>query len=817
MSGTAASAPSRAEVNSWLERIDDVTSAIHEILNEDPMERIEKQQAREAKRREDEARQKAELLVKIKRRYEPGHFNRFANDALIDALLKEADEDPRSMPKRGVVSADSSLYTRAEIITLEEAQRLNTEARKAVQKGAWAEALALYTHAIQLHVVDEALDTTLYNNRALVRHKLRQYLGTVEDATVVLKREPTNVKALLRRATALRYVHRPVEALADIAEVLKVEPNNKEAAVQRAWLQKAESELLHSNAFGDNPAQRPRAETLCAALERLQEVKNKERGDALLDCLNVLMEGELGAAVLFTVRGGVAPTLRIAIASLQQRSSSATTTQERKEEERNLLASLRVLAIVFAQCEIATQEVSVDEVKAFVSGLADRMLDRQASEDVVGEARQHAILQCFSSFCIPYPDLVATTLSGAEQPLVALWRSEAVQSKVTLYYSLELMEALLRVCGHPSITTQLLHVPLASYPSVVVAALMESLKPDAPPPLLVVSATLALRVTTIAKCDDALPSFVSSTSFTNRLRAVIEAVSYDERAPAVRTLEALYSTVYNVLLLSRPREAYVQLWSDMNPPLGTSVLSPKVAPAPTALSAKMWAILSKCFGVDKRLPPQLASAEETVWRWLATTESTLASVNSTSDCDVFWTHAEHLTTLLATAYTMGYMKASPAAAPDAVRLLLRLMAAVKPFAEDTLMHLVAAVESHGASQGPRTASVVALGNAALLYTNIVQQSPPIVLSYALSGAAAVDVLLKVLRGARASLQFVAREAVRPERAAVVATLEVWRQHTASAQRNLAIAISRTCAVAEALKDRLRELDGFTTLLAVQQA
>ncbi len=62
--------------------------------------------------------------------------------------------------------------------------------------------------------------------------KLGQFTGAVEDCTKVLKLEPENIKALLRRGTARKSLKEFVAAKEDLEAVLKAEPNNKQAKVK---------------------------------------------------------------------------------------------------------------------------------------------------------------------------------------------------------------------------------------------------------------------------------------------------------------------------------------------------------------------------------------------------------------------------------------------------------------------------------------------------------------------------------------------------------------------------------------------------------
>ena len=70
-----------------------------------------------------------------------------------------------------------------------------------------------------------------FNNRAMAYLKLDKWDSTIEDCNYVLKFESSNVKALLRRSTALFKKKKYTDAEKDIQKCLTIEPNNKKALV----------------------------------------------------------------------------------------------------------------------------------------------------------------------------------------------------------------------------------------------------------------------------------------------------------------------------------------------------------------------------------------------------------------------------------------------------------------------------------------------------------------------------------------------------------------------------------------------------------
>lgn len=62
--------------------------------------------------------------------------------------------------------------------------------------------------------------------------KLEKWDSAIEDCNYVLKFEPSNVKALLRRSTALFKKKKYTDAEKDIQKCLTIEANNKKALVR---------------------------------------------------------------------------------------------------------------------------------------------------------------------------------------------------------------------------------------------------------------------------------------------------------------------------------------------------------------------------------------------------------------------------------------------------------------------------------------------------------------------------------------------------------------------------------------------------------
>ena len=99
--------------------------------------------------------------------------------------------------------------------------------------GDYEEAVVYYSRSL------DAVDTTaVHNNRALTHLKAKHYIKAMVDLSIVLEAEPTNVKALLRQANALKGANRHTEALASANRVLELKPENKEATALKKELAK---------------------------------------------------------------------------------------------------------------------------------------------------------------------------------------------------------------------------------------------------------------------------------------------------------------------------------------------------------------------------------------------------------------------------------------------------------------------------------------------------------------------------------------------------------------------------------------------------
>ncbi|CAG7854781.1 Mitochondrial import receptor subunit tom70 AltName: Full=72 kDa mitochondrial outer membrane protein; AltName: Full=Mitochondrial import receptor for the ADP/ATP carrier; AltName: Full=Mitochondrial precursor proteins import receptor; AltName: Full=Translocase of outer membrane tom70 [Serendipita indica DSM 11827] len=132
------------------------------------------------------------------------------NGPILEEVPKE---DVPTSPPNGVDPEISGLSAEARERT-KRATALKTKGNTAYQQRQFAKAAQLYTQAIEMAVVPEAV---FYSNRAAcyVNYSPPQHERVVADCDEALKLDPTYIKALNRRATALEALGRLEEAVRD--------------------------------------------------------------------------------------------------------------------------------------------------------------------------------------------------------------------------------------------------------------------------------------------------------------------------------------------------------------------------------------------------------------------------------------------------------------------------------------------------------------------------------------------------------------------------------------------------------------------------
>ncbi|NXH48389.1 TOM34 protein, partial [Dicaeum eximium] len=107
---------------------------------------------------------------------------------------------------------------------MERARMLKEEGNEFVKKGNHKKAIEKYSESLKL-----SKECATYTNRALCYLTLKQYKEAAQDCTEALKLDPKNVKALYRRAQALKELKDYKSSIADIKSLLKTEPKNTAA------------------------------------------------------------------------------------------------------------------------------------------------------------------------------------------------------------------------------------------------------------------------------------------------------------------------------------------------------------------------------------------------------------------------------------------------------------------------------------------------------------------------------------------------------------------------------------------------------------
>ena len=104
-----------------------------------------------------------------------------------------------------------------------QAARFKEEGNTAYKNAQYAKAIGLYTRAIEA----DPHDPSFYSNRALCYFNLEKYQECVTDCDQALGLNPTFVKALRKKASALAHLLRFAEATQTIKVALTCEKSNQ--------------------------------------------------------------------------------------------------------------------------------------------------------------------------------------------------------------------------------------------------------------------------------------------------------------------------------------------------------------------------------------------------------------------------------------------------------------------------------------------------------------------------------------------------------------------------------------------------------------
>ncbi|KAI6659582.1 Protein unc-45-like protein B [Oopsacas minuta] len=116
--------------------------------------------------------------------------------------------------------------------SLSEFYQIKAEGNELFKLHSYSSAISLYSSAICLltKIGDQHKElSVIYCNRALCQLRLHRYEQCVEDSTSSLKLNPSDIKALYRRAVALQHLSLFNQAIDDVRRILKIEPQNPDA------------------------------------------------------------------------------------------------------------------------------------------------------------------------------------------------------------------------------------------------------------------------------------------------------------------------------------------------------------------------------------------------------------------------------------------------------------------------------------------------------------------------------------------------------------------------------------------------------------
>merc|ERR1719489_631452 len=146
----------------------------------------------------------------------------------VDGECEKVDiEDPVAAAvtrKKEKLNERPDVSKLSEIEIFDKAQAEKDKGNEAFKAGDFDEALLYYSRSINIHPT-----TACINNRALVYIRKKKWLKCLHDCDHVLRMEPGNLKAMMRRATACKELGKLVEAQKDLEYVLKQEPLNKKS------------------------------------------------------------------------------------------------------------------------------------------------------------------------------------------------------------------------------------------------------------------------------------------------------------------------------------------------------------------------------------------------------------------------------------------------------------------------------------------------------------------------------------------------------------------------------------------------------------
>lgn len=176
------------------------------------------------------------------------------------------------------------------------AENLKTQANAAMQGGDLATAIRLYGECVAIDGTSPVA-IAAYGNRSLAHLKLEQFANVLEDTNIVLSHEPSNLKALYRRALAFEATADLESAIKDVEAIVQLQPQNELALEARERFRAAQ----HTTAAQVSPnlkvGKEPNVEEKSTG-DRKDEVKELEKSIDLKNQGNDAMKtGKCEAAI----------------------------------------------------------------------------------------------------------------------------------------------------------------------------------------------------------------------------------------------------------------------------------------------------------------------------------------------------------------------------------------------------------------------------------------------------------------------------------------------------------------------------------------
>ena len=141
-------------------------------------------------------------------------------------------------PNYGSAKINPAVYTDDESKNLA-ANREKEKGNEAFKAGDYEESICYYDNSIEI-----TPNAAAFNNRGLAKLKLERYYKAIQDFDVVLKEEPSNIKALLRRSSAREKLGDINGALEDLERSVMVDSTNDRAGQLLSEFKERHQKLL---------------------------------------------------------------------------------------------------------------------------------------------------------------------------------------------------------------------------------------------------------------------------------------------------------------------------------------------------------------------------------------------------------------------------------------------------------------------------------------------------------------------------------------------------------------------------------------------